>query len=355
MKVRSSSIILLLAATISAVAHITGLTALWKERDVEIEGGAPASVARLGNSFRDITQGEMVPEPATDVDLEVQPEKIETATVEPTEATHPVEIAPVQGPMEKTEASPSDVQPAQSIDAAAQPSAPNKVQALQTTAPLRRQVIAAQPTPAPSRPLVTKQAIETEKTKPVALQPIAPEQPETTEQVAEKPDTLAALENPDGPAPRISQRPPKPPVRQATKNQPKPDPAPKPQNRVPQGNAQQNETAGSNIGRENTSTNQAAEKPSRNQRQAGNAAASNYPGIVIRKIQRRKSRTNIRGVAVVTFAIAPNGALARVSVVQSSGSATLDKIAVDAVRRAAPFPPPPVGAKVSFRLSIKGR
>ena len=43
----------------------------------------------------------------------------------------------------------------------------------------------------------------------------------------------------------------------------------------------------------------------------------------------------------MAMVVLPDGKLSRVSVVKSSGSSRLDKAAVEAVQRAAPFPPAP--------------
>ena len=53
--------------------------------------------------------------------------------------------------------------------------------------------------------------------------------------------------------------------------------------------------------------------------------------------------TNDEGRVRVAMVVLPNGSLASVSVARSSGSAALDKAAVIAVKRAAPFPPAPKG------------
>ena len=63
------------------------------------------------------------------------------------------------------------------------------------------------------------------------------------------------------------------------------------------------------------------------------------------------------GVARVRFEIKPSGALSAVTIESSSGDGSLDGAALMAVRRAAPFPPPPPGAArvyvapVAFRPS----
>jgi TonB family protein len=90
--------------------------------------------------------------------------------------------------------------------------------------------------------------------------------------------------------------------------------------------------------------------------ETGNAAASNYPGEVMRKLARvRRPSSSARGVAVVAFHVADNGALAGVTIARSSGSPQLDQAALAIVQGAAPFPPPPQGAQRSFSIDIVGR
>jgi protein TonB len=71
--------------------------------------------------------------------------------------------------------------------------------------------------------------------------------------------------------------------------------------------------------------------------------------------QAGRPRVNARGTAVVAFNISGNGGLASVSLARSSGSSALDQAAVQLVRGAGPFPPPPEGAQRSFSIQIKGR
>lgn len=83
---------------------------------------------------------------------------------------------------------------------------------------------------------------------------------------------------------------------------------------------------------------------------AGNAAIDNYKGKVRRKLSRSRyyppeaRRQGLRGVAHVRFTVTSNGGLAGVSLAKSAGSPLLDQAALDAVRRAVPFPPIPAGA-----------
>ena len=72
---------------------------------------------------------------------------------------------------------------------------------------------------------------------------------------------------------------------------------------------------------------------------AGNAAVSNYPGKVRNKINRAKRRVSggDRGSVVVSFVVGSGGQASGIRVARSSGSAALDRAAVDSVQRAAPF------------------
>jgi protein TonB len=54
------------------------------------------------------------------------------------------------------------------------------------------------------------------------------------------------------------------------------------------------------------------------------------------------------GVAIVSFSIDASGQVTAVSLGRSAGDASLDAEALATVRRASPFPPPPVGAPRTF-------
>ena len=119
-------------------------------------------------------------------------------------------------------------------------------------------------------------------------------------------------------------------------------------------NADRNARAGAATG-QRTATAQQSGTTGR-QQTAGNAAASNYPGLVMRRLSRAgKPRVNSNGTAVVAFTIAANGGLTSVSLARSSGSSALDQAALQLVRRAGPFPTPPTGARRSFSIQIEGR
>lgn len=87
----------------------------------------------------------------------------------------------------------------------------------------------------------------------------------------------------------------------------------------------------------------------KNTKADGKALLSNYKGMVNSRIKRQarriysRLRTRKRGTPFVTLKIAKSGALLSAHVSRSSGSAKLDKAALRAVRRAAPFPKIPAG------------
>lgn len=88
----------------------------------------------------------------------------------------------------------------------------------------------------------------------------------------------------------------------------------------------------------------------------GNSVDSNYSGEVMQHLSRlRRPRASSPGSAYVSFEISPSGAIDQIGISESSGSSRFDHEALVFVRKAAPFPPPPVGASRSFTVEIKGR
>ncbi len=290
--IRSSSSVMTATVTVSVALHVAALYAFYSDTPVQIEGGAGAVVeARLGNSFADLAAGVMTP---AEPDV-TQSESVEQVVPAPVQDT--AQHQPVQTPAELAPVVP--------------PAAPQ----MQPTVPVLREALAPTQAPAPE------------------LETIAATEPEPVE---------------------VSPRPPERPKPAAARREPvKQTPAPKSQ---PKGNSKQNASAGSATGSAKQS---ASAKQSSGQARAtasGNAAASNYPGKVMRKISRvRRPRVGVRGATLVRFSINGNGGLGAVSVAKSSGSSKLDQAAVQVIRRAAPFPPPPPGAQKSFSIKIEGR
>jgi protein TonB len=59
------------------------------------------------------------------------------------------------------------------------------------------------------------------------------------------------------------------------------------------------------------------------------------------------------GRVVVAFVILPDGRVRDIRVVRGSGHALLDRSAVEAVRSASPFPPPPAEAEILTPVVFK--
>jgi TonB family protein len=78
---------------------------------------------------------------------------------------------------------------------------------------------------------------------------------------------------------------------------------------------------------------------------------------VLKKVRSTKKKAGAgKGMVVVGFSIAPDGGLAGVQVLQSSGDASLGLITVDHIHRSAPFPaPPPEAAGRGFSFEFVGR
>lgn len=89
--------------------------------------------------------------------------------------------------------------------------------------------------------------------------------------------------------------------------------------------------------------------------QVGNANMSSYDGKVRAKINRRYKipsearRQGISGTTMIGFTVSADGGVSRLRVAGSSGSSVLDSAALDAVQRAAPFPPFPDGAGIGSK------
>ena len=61
---------------------------------------------------------------------------------------------------------------------------------------------------------------------------------------------------------------------------------------------------------------------------------------------------HLKGQAVIAFSIDDHGGIATIAVAVSSGSSAVDQAALELIKRAAPFPPPPPGAQRSFAPAI---
>ncbi len=285
---------------LSGALHAAGAIAVAPRQDSALmQGGGTASVALLGDSFEDLAQGAQ-PVMATEASA-VPP----VTTVTATPASTPP--APARA---ATPAPALSVPVAQAAD-------------LATSPPTRA---------APTEPPVAAEPVQVPLAPPPAPATLAP----ATDVASSAPES----------SPRPQARAEKPVKKQKAAEQRPASPA---------GNADRNARKGSQTGQENATA--AAPQSTRSgSQQAGNAAKSTYPGLVLRKIERtRKPATSARGSVVVAFRVAPSGALASAQVARSTGDPSLERAALDHIRRAAPFPPPPAGADTDFRFEFVGR
>ena len=118
------------------------------------------------------------------------------------------------------------------------------------------------------------------------------------------------------------------------------------------GNAKANTKSGEKSGKKRTASKTNGKK-TRVASISGNAAVSNYPGKIVRKLRRSlrypkaAKRKRIRGQVIVSFVVSKSGQASGIRLIRGSGSSILDKAALESVRRAAPFPNIPNEAKRS--------
>lgn len=296
--------------------------ALMADIDIEMEGSAGAEEARIGTSFADMAAGTLEATETEDMSEAIEPDMADPIEHTPAE---PVELKPVQHSEALTPTETPRSAPEVAEDA------------VPTIAALTPDTL-AEPTPVP-------QQAETVTAEPVEEALAADEDEAVSRSLRPK---------------RRSQEFEKKNEQIAKQAAPKPKPKPEPKKpsqpkQQPRGNAEQNNLAGAATGNTSAEATTSGTTGS-SDTTSGNAAASNYPGKVMQRLSRApRPRVGSRGTAAVAFTIADGGGLSAVSVARSSGSAALDRAAVQMIRGAAPFPAPPPGAQRSFSIRIEGR
>lgn len=284
------------AAVISLATHGVVLATLFGSSQPEtqldlIEGGESVEVALLGDAFEETLQAGApsdVVEPTEDV-----PEEVE-----------PAELKPVD-----------DLAPTQEIAA----EEPHDLTATEADVIL------------PAEEMPTLQVAEAAVTASVApVETVVPEEkPENEEPNKEK------VEKPE---------PKKEPVKKKKVTRKKTG---------DKGEQAQSQVKGKLDGDLNGTSASATGKSSSSQ--VGNANMSSYDGKVRAKINRRYKipsearRQGISGTTMIGFTVSADGGVSRLRVAGSSGSSVLDSAALEAVQRAAPFPPFPDGAGIGSK------
>ncbi|KIC39069.1 energy transducer TonB [Ruegeria sp. ANG-R] len=345
--IRKSALVATAAGLLSLFVHFLGISFFGPNLpELRTDGGSKNSV-ELGNSFEDFT--EVTPDP-------VEPEPAETPEppveelVEPERAAIPISETLVASPDPQQVTSP-DVGSA----ASPQPEAPEEA----LTEPV-----------APSRTETAKNA-EAEVTSPVTPEPdrlaalsptdeaSAPVEPSENTTVA--PEIPSTIDEPTPEEPReetdaseqavtVSKRPRLPDRRPVPETQPSLDGFSSFENlRNPERTVESPLSRYQKEGADPFRTS-SARNPTTG-RGRGNSNTTNYAGQVLVHLNRAPVvYVPVRGFAQVFFEINPDGSLAWVDIVDSSGSPEIERAAREQVMRAAPFPRPPSGSsrKLSF-------
>jgi protein TonB len=240
---------------------------------------------------------------------------------------------------------PAETQAAEPVESAeAEPAEP-----VEAAKPETNEAVKTQPSEAPE--VETSEIAKAEPTETRPVEPIEEAKPKPTEKkpVEKKADKKSAAEK-------------KPAAEKKTAKQKKAEEGKKVAEKADtdakaSGNRGKNQTEarrGQADGQEKGDNRQASRGGSKNG-EVGNAAVSNYPGKVRSKLARvaRSVRAKGRGEVVVAFAVGSNGSVRSARVARSSGVSAVDQAALQAIRKASPFPPIPQGAgRSSWEFSI---
>ncbi len=375
--IRRSIFVAVLAISLSLLAHLFGLSLTTPSLTESATGAARPDSVELSSSFEDLADA--APEP-------VEPEPAETPEppVVPPEEPSPAEIPTSQALV----ASPDPQQgpsPDTGSSTIVQPEAPEEVVVDPEDAPDGDD--GESPETATTTPVTPETGAETPVGDPEVTEPV--EATSVEEPVAEEPEQLAALPAPASPVVPLESPPVEPETpdilvapedtepsqedngsEQAVVSSPRPRlPDRRPQQpspgaldaskafenlRFPEQTVDSPLTVyrreGLDAFRQDRSGNRSGG------RGPGNSDTTNYAGEVLVHLNRAPIvYVATRGFAQVFFEINPDGTLAWVDVVDSSGAQDVERAAKEQVRTAAPFPPPPGGVsrKLSFFYQIR--
>lgn len=320
--IRTSSTMVSLCVIVAVALHAAGAWVSEARTEIEIEGGAGATETVLGSSFADMVAGAAEPTPNRPLTPRRQPERVVKATT-PSEAPRPESEETPRTPLEPPSHDPAEP------DTAARPALS------EASLPKLEIADAAQSVVPEDSSVIPVETVARAAPKEVV---VSTPEPQAGQQVSRRP-RARPLE-----IEQIAARPSQEPERQTQVQ------------RKSGNNATRDARRGSASGTETATAARAGRDTRSQSTEQGNAAVSNYPGMIMRHLSRvPRPRADRRGEALVEFTIADGGRLAAVRVVRSSGSSHLDRAALAMVQRASPFPAPPRGAKRSFSVQIKGQ
>lgn len=314
------------------------------EEQILIEGSADAGITLLGNAPEDQSAAgeisELDPVEVTMITmLDAKPvETIEARAVAEPETIEAVQTAAIETPVAET------IRPV--VDQPVQPA---------VTSPLPEILATDRLEPVEDDNIVQKPA-ELTTAEPVEVEKPAP---------APEPEKIAATVEPtpepvEKPVKKAEAKPLKKPEQKADTPK-KADKAPAKKEKAAKAGSAGNGQADARKGEANGAANGTTTAKGKNGTSAtsGNAAASNYPGKVVSKLRRalrsisRSARAKAQSDVHVSFVVNASGGVGAVRIVKSSGSADLDRAALETVRRAAPFPPiPPESGRSSWQFTL---
>ncbi|ACS57513.1 TonB family protein [Rhizobium leguminosarum] len=345
---------LIFHATLAAVLLIAFPKA--PEEAIE-EAGQAMSVVMYGDS--DIDQA-AAGETETTIQQEIIPEEVQPDTIQPTqtaevqpETVQPTEVSPfeAQDPIQQAPA-PEVTRVSPETAAAVEP------EILVSEVPAEESVAQPMSTVVPEQQQVPLDAVPPSEVQPTAVQPSEVQPAETPAEVAEetpqgvKPIETAEIQPKPEQPPEVVTPTPKPKVAQ---EKPKPVEKKRPPQKAAgdKGEGQQTSTRGVAEGNSSAQSDNSSQAANGNNG-VGTAATANYKGKVRSRIRRaiRKPR-GVEGSVVVTFSVNGGGGLTSARVSRGSGVPEIDQLALDAVRRAAPFSPPPGGQAMTMSAPIE--
>jgi protein TonB len=318
-----------------AGAEDAGITFLGNAPDDQVSSGRPMVEAMAEVTLIEAVEAKVVE--ATEAEM-VPAESTETLTAEPAERIEAVEERAVvaQVPEETPAAAQEDT--TEPVEEAPAPAAPSEVVpevlATDTVEPLKDSTVVP---PQAAEPVLEDRVAEVV----AEAEPASPVLPDTVEAVP--------TQRPKPGEPKAQPKTAK--AEQSAKQKEKPAKPKTTKGAAGSGGMNSVDVArGQADGRaDGTAKSKASGKSG--EKAAGNAAVSNYPGKVRSKVQRSVRNGRGKGQVVVSFTVSASGGVSGVRVARSSGKADLDRAAMDAVRRAAPFPPIPDGRK-SWAFSV---
>jgi len=338
-RLRMAAIVAVLA---SSLLHVGAMViAPQYSEDILVQGSATEQAAVLGSNFADLVKAGDDHDP-TETD--------QNPVTEP--AVTPIQ--PAKTPPEVREAAPLKIQPAKTQTTVAEPVAPTSYAAVTTpdfkVDPSQTEGLIA-PSPIEKREAVDP-AMAVPPSPPEQIEPLEPEATAASIKPVEVTQTVTPVEELEvvpTPTPKPKQKKPK-----KTKKVERP-------RQTTAGNSKSKSTVNNRSGTQDGKKSAKAKTSGKSRKKSsasssGNAAASNYPGKVYARIARTRQRNaGGKGVAQVRFTVTSSGRATGVSIARSSGNDQIDRAAVAHVKRAAPFPKPPSGAKTRFVIPIEFR